>query len=410
MPLTFQLYEEIVRQLIKSKLLGGALLIAGTTLGAGMLAFPTGTSFGGFIPSTILFLLIWGVMLISSFCLLDANLSMKGETNMISMAEKTLGMWGKLFAWVIYLFLLYSLAAAYIAGCIPLFVEAIATLTGYTVPHWLFPFVFPTAFGGFIYFGTRCVDLFNRVLMIGLIIAYFFLVFFVPNQVHFERLSHIDFPAIAVAIPIVITAFGYHIVIPSLSTYMNRDKKMLTKAILIGSVIPILVYLFWQTLVLGAVPLNDLIAAYKKGSTATQPLAQVVENPLISIAAKLFAFFAIATSFIGITMSLADFLTDGFKIKRSHFGRVLAIALTFFPPLFFVYVYQRGFYMALQYAGAFVAILLVLLPAAMVWKLKKYRSFGGRLLLIALAVIAFGVVILDILQETGKLDFLIKCY
>lgn len=375
-----------------------------------MLAFPTGTSFGGFIPSTILFLLIWGVMLISSFCFLDANLSLKGEANMISMAEKTLGMWGKVLAWVIYLLLLYSLAAAYIAGCTPLFVEAIAMVTGYTIPHWFAPFVLPIVFGGFIYSGTRGVDLFNRVLMIGLIIAYFFLVFFLPDQVHFERLTHMDFPAITVAIPIVITAFGYHIVIPSLSVYMNRDRKMLTKAILIGSIIPILVYLLWQTLVLGAVPLPDLIAAYKKGSTATQPLAQALENPLISIAAKLFAFFAIVTSFIGVTMSLADFLTDGFKIKKSHSGRVLAIVLTFFPPLFFVYTYQRGFYAALQYAGAFVAILLVFLPAAMVWKLKKYRSFGGRLLLIALTVIAFGIVVLDILQETGKLDFLISRY
>lgn len=399
-----------MRKLITNKVLGGVLLISGTTLGAGMLAFPTATSFGGFVPATLLFLLIWAVMLASSFCFLDVNLSLKGQTNMITMAEQTLGLWGKLLAWVVYLLLLYSLTAAYIAGCSPLFVDAIETLTGYTLPNQVANFILPLAFGGFIYAGVRGVDLANRILMIGLVFAYFFLVFFVPDQVEASRLEHLDWPAITVAIPVVITAFGYHIVIPSLSTYMARDRKKMTKAILIGSIIPILVYLLWQVLVLGAVPLESLIEAYQKGATATQPLAKALQNPLVSVAAKLFAFFAIVTSFVGVTLSLSDFLTDGFKIKRNHSGKILAILLTFLPPLFFVFTYQRGFYVALQYAGAFVAILLVFLPAAMAWKLKKYKTTSGRFVLILLCLVAIGVVALDFLEEGGKLKFLTSKY
>jgi len=403
-------YEETMQQLIKSKVLGGILLIAGTTLGGGMLAFPTVTSFGGFWPSILLFLLTWAVMLASSFCFLDANLSLKGETNMITMAEKTLGGWGKILAWVIYLLLLYSLTAAYIAGCTPLFTEAIESWTGWTVPKEMAPFLLPVIFGGFVYSGTKGVDIINRILMAGLVIAYFLLVFFVPEHVTTSNFTHTDFSAITLAIPIVITAFGYHVVIPSLATYMNHNRKKLIKTILFGSVIPILVYLLWQILVIGAVPLDDLVRAYHAGDPATQPLSKVLKSPLVSIAAKFFSFFAIVTSFVGITLSLSDFLSDGFKIKRTYSGRALAILLTFFPPLFFVYTYQRGFYAALQYAGAFVAILLVFLPAAMVWKLKKYKTFLGRFLLIILSLTALGIVILDLLEESGKLSFLTSSY
>lgn len=394
----------------KNHIVGGVLLIAGTTLGAGMLALPTSTVFGGFIPSVVLFLFIWLLMLASSFFFLDANLSIPGKNNMITMAEKRLGTWGKVLSWVVYLLLLYSLTAAYIAGCTPLLVEAIQDITGYTLPGWLAPFSLPVLFGGFVYAGTRGVDLINRLLMIGLIVSYVLLVFFVPEHVQTSQLQHVDFPAIGFAIPIVIAAFGYHIIIPSLTEYMQRDRKMLYKTIFIGSLIPILVYLLWQILVIGTVPMDMLATAFSKGESATQPLSKILQNPLISLAAKFFAFFAITTSFIGVTLSLSDFLTDGFRIKRTHAGRILAILITFVPPLFFVFTYPQGFYIALQYAGAFVAILLVFLPAAMVWKLKNYQNIGKRLFLSLVIVIAFAIVVLDFMQERGMLKPLISKY
>ncbi len=399
-----------MKTLLKNPLLGAVLLIAGTTLGVGMLAFPTVTAFGGFVPSVVLFILIWLLMLSSSFFFLDANLSVKGESNMITMAKQNLGTWGKVLSWIVYLLLLYSLTAVFIVGSKPLFVDTIRDLSGYTIPSWLAPFSLPVLFGGFIYAGTRGVDLINRLLMIGLIISYVLLVFFVPEQVDVERLSHIDFPAIGFAIPVVITAFGYHIVIPSLATYLNRDRALLRRAILIGSCVPILVYLFWEVLVLGVVPLEMLTNAFQQGDVATQPLAQVLQNPWISLAAKFFAFFAIVTTFLGVTLSLSDFLRDGMKIKRTHGGRILAILLTFVPPLIFVYWYPKGFYVALDYAGAFVAILLVFLPAAMVWKLKNYKGTLKKLFILLVIFLSLSIVALDILQEFGKLQYLISEY
>ncbi|MDN3507254.1 MAG: aromatic amino acid transport family protein [Simkaniaceae bacterium] len=394
----------------KNHLFGAILLIAGTTLGVGMLAFPTVTSFSGFFPSALLFVLIWLLMLSSSFFFLDANLSIKGQNNMITMAEKRLGLWGKIVAWVVYLLLLYSLTAAYITGCTPLFIEVVKDWTGYTMPHWLAPFALPLIFGGFVYAGTQGVDRINRILMVGLVVSFVLLIFFLPAEVDLSRLSHVDYPALQIAIPTVITAFGYHIIIPSLTTYLNRDRKALRKAILIGSLVPIIVYLFWQVLVLGAVPLQDLAGAFVKGEASTHPLARVLQNPFISLATKFFSFFAIITSFVGVTLSLSDFLTDGFKIKKTHSGRMLAILLTFVPPLFFVLSYPDGFYLALNYAGAFVAILLVFLPAAMVWNLKNYQTPLKRLFLSFVIFIAGAIVFLDIQQERGKLRPLIAKY
>jgi len=180
--------------------------------------------------------------------------------------------------------------------------------------------------------------------------------------------------------------------------------------------LPLIFYILWLALILGVVPTGgepSLVQAYQKGVSALQPLSLIVKSQWIKVGAHFFSFFAVVTSFLGVTLSLSDFLTDGLKIKKSWEGRLLACLLTFVPPLLFVFIYQRGFIVALEYAGAFVAILLIFLPAAMAWKLKKprfYSTFWGRVLIILVMAFAIFVVIVDILEQWGFFNPLIAKY
>lgn len=396
--------------------IGGIFLVAGTTIGAGMLALPVMTSFIGFVPSLCIFLLCWLVMLATAYFFLDVNLAVEGEPNLISMAQKTLGGWGKGISWIFYLLLLYSLTAAYISASAPLFSSAIKALTGYPLPGFLAPFCLPVIFGFFVYLGTLGVDMINRLLIIGLCVSYVILVGFLPEHIEGSLLTHVDWNPLLIAFPIVITSFGYHIIIPSLTTYMNHDVKHLRWTLLLGSLLPLVIYVLWQVLILGIVPIqgkNGLLEAWKMGSSATTPLIKIVESKWIITGAHFFSFFAIVTSFLGVTLSLSDFLMDGFKIKKSWGGRLLACLLTFIPPLIFVFTYQRGFFIALEYAGAFVAVLLIFLPAMMAWKLKEnrfYQSFKGKLLLSFVIFFAIFIVVVDILEQWDVFKPLIEKY
>ena len=275
-------------------------------------------------------------------------------------------------------------------------------------------FLLPLFFGAFIYLGTGGVDIVNRVLMFLLVAAYLFLIVTIPEHVMAKNISYMYWTPFAYAAPVVLTAFGYHIIIPSLTTYLNHDKKLLQKVIIVGSVVALVVNLIWLFLVLGAVPLtgsNGLGHAWFSGIPSTEPLAAVVKSTWIATGAYFFSFFAIITSFLGVALSLADFLTDGLKIKKSWEGRLIAIILTFIPPLIFVYSYQRGFVLALEYAGAFVAILLVFLPAAMAWKLKKSKflqSFWGRVMLISSMAFSFFIVVVNLLIKWRVFDALFQ--
>lgn len=393
-----------------NRIVGGILLVSGTTIGVGMLGLPVTTGFAGFFPSILLFFLTWAMMLLTGIYFVDINLSIEGETNLNTMAQRILGAWGNALSWVVYMLLLYSLMAAYIAASAPLFTKAFKALLEVEIPDWTSKFMLPLFFGAFIYLGTKGVDAINRLLMIALIAAYCILVFFLPEHIDLKLLTHIEWGPFIYAAPVVITAFGYHIIIPSLTTYLHHDRRSLLYCVIGGSLIALFVNLLWQFLVLGVVPLNGpngLARAWYAGVPATVPLAKVVETPLVTMGAYLFAFFAIITSFLGVALSLSDFLMDGLKIKKSWEGRLLAILLTFIPPLVFVFSYERGFVLALEYAGAFVAILLVFLPSAMAWKLKKptfYRSRTGRITLCATFGFSLFVIIVNLLIHWGFFD------
>lgn len=396
-----------------NRLLGGILLVSGTSIGAGMLALPVISSFAGFLPSFALLAICWLFLFTTSLLLLDVNLAFPGEVNLITMAGRTLGISGKAICWVTYLLLLYSLTAAYIAGSSPLFLQALHWATGWDAPTWIGPFPLLILFGLFVYLGTQAVDWVNRLLMLGLIVFYILLVAFLPSHIQLQFLEHSDPKAVLVAIPVVITSYGFHIIIPTLTTYLHHDVKKLRLTLLVGSLIPFIVYAIWEFLILGVVPLNGehgLISAWQNGQTGAASLSYILQNRWITTVASCFSFFAIITSFLGVSLSLSDFLTDGLHMKRFSLGREFACLLTFIPPLIFVLVYQRGFIMALQFAGIFVAILLCILPAIMAWKLSTYRTLMKRALLILVILLSLIVIVLDIFEEVGMLKQLIGGY
>lgn len=399
-----------------NRIMGGVLLVAGTTIGGGMLAVPVMTSFMGFGLSLALFLVCWLFMLASAFFFIDVNCAYQDETNMITMASRTLGIFGKTVSWLFYMLLLYVLVAAYIAASGPIFLEGIFALTGWNMPPAFSYFCLPLLFGSFVYFGTKGVDVVNRLLMLGLILSYLVLIVFVPQHVDLERLANFNPYAMGVGIPVLITSFGYHIIIPSLSTYMGHDRRALRLSVILGSLMSLVIYALWQFLVIGAVPMVgevSLVSQWKVGGGAIAPLSQILHEHWVGLGAKFFSFFAVITSFLGVSLSLSDFLVDGLKIKKTWEGKLGAWLLTFIPPLVFVFTYEKGFYLALEYAGAFVAVLLIFLPAAMAWTLKSskfYQSIKGRLYLASVILFSFAIILVDVMNQWGYFQPVIDNY
>lgn len=386
-----------VHSIRKRNLLGGILLVAGCCIGAGMLGLPVLSAQAGFKPSLVMFFICWLFMLLTGLLLLEVNLWFGKEISLITMAERTLGPIGKAVSWFVFLFLFYSLMVAYVAASGSLITDFIASATGYHWHHGVGGLLFSLLFGILLYLGTGAVDLFNRFLMIGLVLSYVILVSMGARHVQPALLQHRDWSAATMVIPAAILSFGFHNLVPSLTTYFHGHVKALKGVIIIGSALPLLIYLVWEWLILGMVPLQNFQVALDKGEIATEALQNAVGTSWVVDVAQAFAFFAIVTSFLSVALSFIDFLADGLKVKKTPKGKVILALLVLVPPFLCALLYPTIFLQALNTAGGFGAVILFgILPALMVWKGRYTQQLGlpqivpgGKPLLIA--VIAFSI-------------------
>lgn len=396
----------------EGSVLGGVLLIAGSCIGAGMLALPVITGVGGFFPSVVMFVFAWLFMSVTALLLLEANLTLGYQLSLISIAERTLGKGGKIACWILFLFLFYSLSVAYIAASGSILQTIIIDLGGKEFPAWVGSILFTAIFGYVIYIGTRFVDYLNRLLMVGLIISYCALVFLGSFYMKPNYLAVYHWKYSFAAIPVLIISFGFHNMIPSLAHYFKGDLKRLRRTVFMGSLLPLLIYLVWEAVMLGIIPLygrEGLLHALDQGQAATYALRAAVGKSWVNTVGHAFALFAIITSFLAQSLSLVDFLADGLRISKIKGGRILLILLTLVPPFCLAFLYPGIFIKALNVAGGFSAVILFgVFPAWMIWILRYRRQATvvpvlptGRLLLLGIFLCAIGIFLLEVAQELG---------
>jgi len=358
-----------------NKTLSGTLLIAGTTIGAGMLGIPLVTAKAGFLPALGITTVVWLFMLATGWLYLEATLWMHEGANVLSMSRRFLGRGGKWLAGATYLFLYYCLMVAYFAAGAPIFIS----FFGLPSSVWGY-LAYGVLFGGVVVFGMKTVDRINYILMIAMFLSYAALVGIGAPQVSSEHFVSQNWPKVAFAAPILFSAFGYHNVIPSLTTYFNRDVSVLRRSIFWGTFIPFIVYVIWQWLIIGVVPESAIDAALAEGKPATAALQSLVSSPWIMTMGQFFAFFAVVTSMLGVAFSMVDFIADGMNISaRKLMPRFLLCLLVFVPPFLFSALDPTIFVTAIGFAGGFgEAFLNGLLPVALVWVGRYRRELGGR--------------------------------
>ena len=392
-------------RLTPGSLVGGMLLVAGNCIGAGMLALPIVMGLAGFLPSLSMLIAAWIFMTFTGCLLVEINGWFYGQVNFLSMAKEALGRTGYLVAWMFYPILFYSILVAYVAAGGSIFSAILETLFHLSVPGWVASCFFTAIFGWIIYLGTRPVDLMNRVLMVGLIVAYLGIIGFGLTQIHPKHLLHWDLSPLFSSLSILVLSFGFQNLIPTLTAYMKGDLKRVRFTILGGSSIVLIVYLLWSLVVLGNVPYEGILGSYQKGEDATAALRAISASSL-SYFAQAFAFFAIITSFLAIGLTLTHFLADGFKVEPTRDKTRWLIPLVLAPPFLFGVFYPKIFIKALSFAGGICAMILFgILPILMTWVgryVKKitsnYHVAGGKISLILALCFALFVITCELIR------------
>lgn len=367
------------------KILGCIMIIVGTMIGAGILALPIITAKLGFLVGSLLIIIVWTIMTYTAVIISDISCSMPYGSSFKTIAEKYLGKSGGIVATIAFLLLMYFISTAYISAA-----ASSLSMSFPTVSKNISSLLFVITFGSIVVLGTRFVDYANRFFLSLKIIVLMILCVVFNKYIEIPNLlaSPVSLGAsLLVSIPVFTTSFTSHIIVPALSDYINKNTRDMRKIIIIGSIIPLVLYIIWIATVLGVLPLHGSISFM--GSVFDHipvdkanigdiliVLEQKVKTPTTDMVLHIFNYVAIMTSFLSVNLSLFHFNLDTYKLYKLRRipGYLIATILTFAIPLFINQLDPDIFIYAMTCVGLSIAILLMIMPGLMAFKIN---SQGG---------------------------------
>lgn len=413
-------------------IVGASLLFAGTAIGAGMIALPAETVGAGFIPSVAGLLSCWVFTYITSLVTLEASwlasssTTSKSEQNnegggagFLSISQ-SLGLPGEILTASLFWFLLTAIIVAYTAEGGQLISQFLKEVVSTDVTPAIGSFIFATFFASLATYGTSQVDAINRIFVSGLCVAFIGLVVVGLPMVKGSNLLYADWSMVyPPVISIGILSFGAQNVVPTLLQYLNYDALKTRKAILFGSLMPLILYTAWEAIFLGVIDTSNVDGNQME---VVSVLGQV-GGPVVTDLVQVFSLCAIGSSMAGVSVSLVDFFQDAINILSKNESpierqlpdsiktRAFSAALALGPPVILAYAFPDIFLKALEEAGLLGGVSLYgILPAISILSLRRSslkdgndeqtempgRLGGGDVALIAIVAISSALVLPEI--------------
>ncbi len=285
--------------------------LTGTIVGAGILGLPYVFAQSGFLIGLFWILAIGAVMIFVNLTLGEITLRTRGKHQLAGYAEKYLGIWGKRIMLASVIFGTYSALLAYLIG------------EGQSLSQLIAPDIPPILFGIIFWLvmtlllreglkGLKKIETWGVIAVISIVLGIF--IRFSPSiQPH--NLIPIHMNNFITPIGVVMFALLGFTSIPELRKEIKGQEHLLKNAIIIGTTIPIILYVIFSATFIGVL-----------GSSVTQ-VATLSFGPLITI----LGIFTMLTSYFVLSFSLgATFRLDIKTNKTKNFIFTSLVPLTLY--------------------------------------------------------------------------------
>ncbi|URQ61863.1 tryptophan permease [Pantoea alhagi] len=399
-------------------ILWGTLIITGTIVGAGMFSLPVVMSGAWFSWSSAILLFTWLCMLLSGLMFLEASLHYPGGAGFDTLTRDLLGQRWNLLNGASILFVLGILTYAYISASGAILQHTFAALA-MPVSARAAGLGFTLLVALFVWLGTAAVSRVTLIFLGAKVITFFLLfggllghvkpaLLFDTNatESHYLRYGWM-------VIPFCLASFGYHGNISGLIGYYQGEGKKVARCLLLGTLAALLIYLVWIIGTMGNIPRTDFIAIAQRGGNIdalVDALGNLLQNASLSVLLTIFSTFAVASSFLGVTLGLFDYLADLLKMDKGATGRLKTTLITFVVPLSAALIWPNGFLVAIGYAGLAATVWAVITPALLVWRARQrfpqpqgWRLKGGNLPVLLVLLFAVLNIVVSLLSYADLL-------
>lgn len=358
-------------------LIGAIATLTGTAIGAGFLGVPGVVAKSGFLIGALHIIALGLIMMFINLCMGEVSLRTKGNHQLPGYAKKYLGKIGAGKMFFAMIFGIYTALAAYIIGEGQSLSFMIFGTMKYSLIIGIAFFVVMTAL---IYTGIIALKKGETIGLIAVIsIVALISIFFIP-KINMDNLSYGTNGVMNSFIPFGVVLFSFlaFSVMPELEKELKGNERLMKRAIIIGSAIPIILYLLFSFVTVGF------------AGKATPEIATFIFGRMPTI----LAVFTMFTAFFALSMAMRDMYILDMKLKKN-----MAVMLTCFVPfILFLIIARFGgatFSRLLELSGVIsggfsgVAIMLMLMKAKKMGDRKPEYSMPINWIIISLIALLF---------------------
>ena len=337
--------------------------LIGTIVGAGVLGIPYVIAKSGFLYGTILILLVGAAFLFLNLFAGEIVLRTKEQHQLTGYMEKYLGKWGKNLMMFSMVFGIYGALTAYLIG------EGQVLKIIFGGPAWVYTLIFFVIVAVVIYRGVKAAGKVELVVISLLVVVVFLIGLLSFDKIDLNNLSTFNPAFFFLPYGVILFAFIGTASVPEMQEELEDEKRKLKKALIWGSVIPVLLYALFSFIVISIVGLSNFELLLPNQRIATVALS-VYANPTLGLFANLFAIGTMFTTFLTLGIALMEMYEYDYHLKR-----IMAFALTMFLPLGLALSGFTTFIATLGITGAIAGGVDGILIVLAYWKAKK---FGDR--------------------------------
>lgn len=343
------------RNFFTSNFLRAISVLIGTTIGAGIFAIPYVTAKSGFLIGIFWLIVLTIITLFINLFYGKVIIKTAGDHQLTGYGKIYFGNFGKWFSFAAILIGQYGALLAYIIGT-GKFLGVIFNAPDYS---FLFSFAFFAIGASILYFGLRLVSGLESIIVLLMFVLILFLVifgFFKINPINYQQLTINN--QFFIPFGVIFGALAGYAVIPEMEEVLRKERKKLKSAIIIGTLIPSLVYLIFMLIVIGVCG----------AQTSEEAIAGLIPffSPIVVKMGAFFGILAMGSSFLTLSFVLRETFFRDFSLPKN-----ISWALSIFPPFILFLFGARSFVGVLSTTGTLMGFLTTALIFSLYLKTKN---------------------------------------
>ncbi len=350
------MFKEVKIDKAFKKFLTAISILIGTVVGVGFLGMPYVAAKAGYF-TTVIYLLVFGsLILLVNLYFGEIILRTKGKHQLVGYAYKYLGKKGKDFMFILVIFAILSALLAYMIGV----GESLSFLFfGDGRYEVIIGALFGFVMSYLLWKGISSLRKYERIGIGALFIMLILATIFLAKDINFSNFIGNNRTYIFLPLGVVLFSLIEFFSLPSVVHVLKKKETLTKKAIIVGTIITILIYLLFTTLVLGVTGQN------------TPEVSTIALGPVFIIIGIITMF----TSYLALGTALErSFITDYRNKKRKAWFKsaILPIAAFLFLEFFDFFSFTNVITVGGVMAGGLIVIMVLTIH-------EKSKTQGNRI-------------------------------